>query len=344
MPTTVDQARGLIGFLSPLCGSRATGKVVVVPPTAATGNTLLGPNWWLYPVVGGALRVDRAYRVLPNYSAGADAGYVWTIPPGPGGLAVDVEAHVGGSRFNLPAGTTMAWADDVPSAFVGAGASLAVEAAGITGGDDIPQTGSDRLYGVAVYENLGAAYVALDLFRSSIGGKMPGAMICWDSGATDATFVGRGRQGYRERFNVLLVCDRADSDSRRRGEGMRLLDKAVDLILWKQIYGDELQKGGGIIVSAIHHANVIGRFRLAPPDKSWSQSYIYGLRIEATRIATDTYSATMADLEKARIKANIPVANPPGDPNPLQMVDVTVPIDDGDAGTGPDGDADADDL
>lgn len=319
MTTTVEQGRGLLGFLSPLCGTRATGKLTIVPKTGTVGTTLLGPNWWLYPVINGALRTDLVYRILPNYGNTDPADYTWSLPPGGG--PVNVEAHVGGSRYNLPAGTVMLFADDVPDGLDG-DTSVTVETSGITGGLDVPLVGRDRLFAVAQYEEVGQAQIALDLFRSTVG-AFPAALIVWNSGATDSTFVGRGRQGYRERFELLIVCDNSQGEARRRGEGLRLLDNAHDQILWKQIYGDDLQQGGGIVISAIHHANVVGRFRL-PLTKEWAQYYVYGLRIEATRVAIDAYKSNAQALQKARIKAQNPDANPPGDANPLTLVDETV--------------------
>lgn len=316
MTTTVDQGRGLLGFLSPLCGTRSTGKVLVVPPAGTSGSVVLSPNWWLSPVIDGGIRPEFAYRVLPNYAA--ESPFAWEIPPS--GALVDVEAHVGGDRYDLPAGTILRWADFVPEGLDESTDGVEVSADyPITGGANVPELGSDRLVAVSFYEQLGQAQIALDLFRSNVG-AFPAAILVWDSGSTDATFTGRGRQGYKERYNLLLVCDRADSDPKRRGEGLRLLDLAHDLLLWRQVYGDEEQKGGGIIVSAIHHTNVVGRFRL-PTTKDWQQFYIYGLRIEATRIAQSVYSSNAKPWRKTRVQAQTPETNFPTDPNVKDIVD-----------------------
>jgi len=254
--------------------------------------------------------------VLPNFAAAP--AYGWEIPPG-GGL-VDVESHVGGARYNLDAGTVMRWADAIPEGLDIDG--VTVDVGGVTGGDDDPLLGVDRLNAVAIYESIGSPQISLDLYRSSVG-QFPAAIMVWDSSSL-GTPVGRGKQVYNERWNLLIVTERAESDPKRRGEGMRLLDAAQDLILWKQIYGDDFGKGGGFPVSAVHTQNVIGRFRVARPEKEWVQYYIYGLRLEAGRVASSVWQTSAKPWLKTRIKGHTVEANPPGDPNTLPLVDETV--------------------
>jgi len=316
MPSTIDQGRGILGFLSPLAGTRATWKVRITPPAGSTGELLLSPNWWLYPTISGAIRADLAYRILPNYDR---EDLNWALPPE--GALVDIEAHIGGARYNLEAGSVMRWADDVPDFFDIDG--LVVGPDGITGGDDEPLIGQDKIFAVSFFENIGQAQIALDLYRSTIS-AFPAAILVWDSSAKSPSFVGRGKQLYSERFNLLIVCDRVDMDPKRRGEGIRLADKAQDLILWRTIYGDEEQRGGGIIVSAVSSTNIVGRFRLTTQEPKWSSFYIYGLRIEAMRVAQDVYSTRAQPWRKSRVQANTPETNFPTDPKPLPLEDTSV--------------------
>lgn len=323
MPSTVDVARGILGLLGPLTGERAAGKVLIVPPTGTVGSLLLGPNWWFSPVINGAYRPDFAYRVRPNYAVENGA---WEIPP-TGGL-VDVESLVGGDRWNLAEGTEIRWADgDMPKGF--GPVAMTVGPGGIVGGTDevdVAEVGSDRLKWAGIIEQLGNEKAELELFRGTIA-AFPAAVLVWSASASSPKFAGRGRQAYNERFELLVVCNRADSESGRRGEGLRLLDRMEDQILWKQVAFDDEAKGHGIIVSAISGASVETRYRITLTKPEYSQFYIYGMRLAVARVATSKWSSTANPWKKSRVQAPTNETNFPTDPNPLEKADVTVKMD-----------------
>jgi hypothetical protein len=326
VPSTVDVGRGILGFLGPLTGERATGKVLIVPPTGTVGSFLLGPNWWLAATINGALRPDFLYRVRPNYANEAGA---WAIPPA-GGL-VDVESIVGGARWNLEPGTVMRWADgEIPAGFGPTG--LEVGPDGLTGGsDDVDahEVGSDRLKWAGMIEAVGNENTELELFRGSIA-AFPAAVLVWGASAESPSFSGRGRQAYNERFELLVICDRADNEAGRRGEGLRLLDRMQDQVLWRQIAFDDESRGHGVVVSAIRGVNVETRYRLTLTKKEYSQFYIYGMRLAVARIATGKWSSTANPWKKSRIQAPTNETNFPTDPNPLEKADVTVKMENDD--------------
>lgn len=317
MPSTVDCGRGLLGFLGPLTGARATGQITIVPEAGAPSQSLVPPNSFMVPVVNGSVRHDMPVRVLPNYD-NADGGAAWALPPTGG--PVSVETLVGGARHNLPAGTVMRWADDIPDGFDISGGVLAT--GGLSGADSIPTYGVDGLKYVGMFESLGTPTIDLEAFRSTVG-DFPAAVLIWE-GADKATLeLGRGDALYLERWNLIVITSRSDSDSARRGEGMRLLDSAEELLTWQTIYGDDDGKGFGIVVSAVSSSDILSRYRLTGKTEAYQQVYVYGIRLATKRKVSKVDRREFAQWLKTRIKAQNTDTNPPTDPNPLTLADVT---------------------
>lgn len=319
MTTTVDQGRGILAFLGPLTGARATGKALVEQASTATLPVELPPNMWLSPVVNGALRPQMLYRVLPDYTNVAGKG-AWVIPAGAGRL-VDIEAHLGGTRYQdaAPAGATLRWADGFPPGLVGS--SVVVNpAGGLTGADDEQTYGPDRIIGTAMYEALGTPLQTLELFRASLG-ACPAAMLIW-AGTGAKKDGGRGVARSPEYWELFIIVDRADTDPARRGEGLRLLDAAEDLVLWRNVYGDEGNTGlGGLIVGADPSGVAIrGRRRLTGTSAMFQNTYVYSLQLTAVRVAERVDFRTFGPWNRTRIDSHFPVKNPPTDPTNLPNV------------------------
>lgn len=311
MSGTITQGRGLLGFLGPLTGVRARGKVFVTPDPASVGDQILPPNTWLSPVIEGALWSQMAYRVLPDYTNIAGRG-AWGIPQA--GKLVDIEAHLGGTRFNVAKKTVMRFADAIPTGFIAD--SVVVDDNAITGGTNVPYYGSDRIVGASMYEQIGSASERLDLFRAQLG-NLPAVLLIW-TGSASPKWAGRGAARYSELWDLVVIVDRADSDAARRGEGLRLLDAMEDLVLWRTVYGDDGNTGlGGIIVSADASVEPRSRQRISGASPFFKQTYVYSISIRAIRVANRVDFRVFEPWRKTRLDVNFPV---PSEAEKLPMV------------------------
>lgn len=319
LSSTLDQGRGLLGFLGPITGKRATGKVMIKPAAGTLVDVSLPPNTWFSPVINGALYPQMLYRVLPDYTASGCGA--WVIPPA--GALVDFEAHLGGTRYELVEGTLLRWADGVPPGFdVGTATTSAATVAtgGISGADNTPIYGTDLVRGVSIYESLGTPAMQLELFRAALG-RCPSVLAVW-TGSGASKFAGRGAARYPEVWDLMIIVDRADTDPARRGEGLRLLDAVEDLVLWRTVYGDEGNTGkGGIIVSADTHVMPRSRRRVTGTSPFFQQAYIYAISITATRVAERVDFRTFGPWNLTRLDVDFPVRNPPGDPEVFPIVE-----------------------
>lgn len=317
MPGLSDVAHGLTGILQPLTGDVAAGKATLLPAVGVTGDVILPPNQWLYPVVNNGLRPDMTIRVMPNQAAGTAGDWKWTIPPA--GLDVDVTSVVGGQKHNLPAGTVLRWAEEVPEGFANDGRSV-VAAGGLTGATNTPSLGSDLVRSVVIYESLGMPKLSLEMFRAKVG-DLPAIVIVWDGSDPSPTFVGRGRKLYGERWSAILITARGDDSNLRRGETLRILDNMEDLLVWQNIYGDPLSQGNGVIVSQRTSSDVLGRFRMNGSTPAYQQHYVYGVRLATQRLArrVRVRASIAKPWLKTRIDGYIDQTNPPTDLDPLTM-------------------------
>ncbi|HEX4334700.1 MAG TPA: hypothetical protein VH062_02235 [Polyangiaceae bacterium] len=330
MATTLDQARGLIGIVGRLCGTRAGGKASFNPPL--TAPVAIGRNMWLAAVINGSIRPDLIYRVLPN-PANADGS--WQVT---GSQTIDVESLCGGVKQNLPAGTKLQWLDGaVPDGLDQIANPLFVTVANpLAGGTDVPIFGEDLVQYAAIYESVGAPNLDLELFSSAIGAT-PALVLVWEGsesadGLTMSTMnrgtarVARGRLAYKEQWSLLVITSRQDSDMRRRAEGMRILENCSDL-LFDQIWFDDVL---GIRVSDIDGVQIRSRFRLAGRTPFYQQYYVYGVRLATTRVYSKYDPRTFATWRTANISSVNPDTNLPTDPNPLPTttnVKTTIPQD-----------------
>ena len=312
MTTTLDQGRGILGFLGPITGARATGNVMVTPDpaafTAGVTSVPLAANTWLAPVLKSVFYPQIVYRVLPNYAAGAN---FWAVPQA--GALVAVEAHVGGTRYNVPAGTPLRFVDFVPDGFTqGTATSPALVAGtgGLSGGTTESFYGPDVLNQVAIYESLGPTKMTLDLFRAQIG-SCPSAMLVWNSTARPQ-FARRDQERYTESWSLMLFFDRADNDPSRRGQGLRVMDAAQDLLLHRTVYGDDGNTGlGGLIVSADPSITPTSRRRITGPEEVFKFLYVYAIGVDAIRISSRVDFRTFGPWNRTRLDVNFPIPQSP---------------------------------
>ncbi len=286
--SVIELARDIMAAINPVTGTRGTGKVLV--KTKGKTPVYLPRNWYLMPIVNGAVREELLFKVGqgPNHAIypdgkrkkssvdEPDAESWWVIQPG--GTLVDIVSVVGGIRHNLPKGTKFAFDPHNPN--------LEIEAVlqnAITDGAEPTHFGGCK--SVVQFEQLNAPTASLDAFRAAVG-KFPAVIIVWDGSepadGTTQSSIDRGRtrvgsvsQLFKERFNIFVLLERLDSGQIRSAEGLKLLD---DITYWLT----DLQAIDGEIFSSPTGVQLRGRARVAGDSAAYQHVYIYMLQISVT--------------------------------------------------------------
>jgi len=284
----IEIARDLMSAISPVTGVRGTGQIMVRPKGGA--QVFLPRNWYLMPIVNGAVREDLLFKVDQGsnravYPDGKrkkanenepDADSWWTIQPG--GSMVNIVSLVGGRRFNLPKNTKFVF-DPLNNDLE----TEAILQAPITNGSDPVHFGGCK--SVVQFEQLNAPSASLDAFRASVG-KLPAVVIVWDGsepadGTTQSsidrgrTRVGQTSQLFKERFNLFVLVERLDSSAVRSSEGLKLLE---DITNWLT----DLQSVDGEVFSSPTGIQIRGRSRIAGDNAAYQSMFIYALQISVT--------------------------------------------------------------
>lgn len=324
MPTPLDfdvveaLARAVLGQLSPLTGTRGTGTMTVSNPSGAAVE--LDPNMYLLPVVSDELADDLVFKVAPNPATALPHGKggAWTIPAG-SSLSVAVRSNLGGARHNLIAGTRLRF----DPLLEGLDDEATLDAA-ITDGADRAED-ELALRRAVYYEDLDGAAVERDIAGGRLA-QLPGGMLVWTrstpyEGRTAGTNQGSTRladgvRGFAENFRLFIVSASAAGSSKRRSDGLRLLQAATRLLSDQQTTtdGEQLTNLGSL--------EIIERTRFARTERH----YVYALTFRVNRIVTRTDNRSFVPWLRTRLRQALPGREAPEPTTPLTVVDVGVPI------------------
>jgi hypothetical protein len=281
MSTVLDIARAIMAVCQPLTGTRATGEIVLQP----TVDLVVEPNSYFYPVVNGSVRHDLLFKIARNPAREDKTWHLTANTPTP----VQVLSNIGGARHNMPAGTRFVieqpWREGL--------ADRPVTLGGFTGGADPVENQDLALWNFVPYESFGAQQ-NLELFRSSIGGRFPAAMIVWTesepadgmstSGVVRPTKRGAGKISMSELFDIMLISNNASSEHERRGQGLRVLDEMTALLVDRmEVDGFNFSSPGGI--------HIRKRYRTPPNGEQFYKAFqVYNLTLSAqnTFVQLDT--------------------------------------------------------
>lgn len=294
MSGVVDTARAILAAAQPTTGDRASGTVAV---TTTGSEVVLPRNSVLLPVLNGQIRNELIFKTdKGTHLQNGCPKYSWLIPAG--GASVSVISNVGGARHNLPAGTVLRW--DPP--ITGLSPTATVEAPGFAGGADPTFFGG--LKSAVVYEQFGGPSPSLEIFRSRMN-LLPGMMVVWDGSepadgaATNQLERGSSRAGrdsllFREKFLILVIVNRKDSDDKRRDEGLEALDSLTEWLT-------DRQSVDGLVFSTPTGAQIRERFRLSGDSLVYQEHYIYGMRLSVVRAYTRRDARSYNDWLSTRI-------------------------------------------
>ncbi len=310
-------ARAVIGQLSPLSGTRGTGRVLVVNDTA--DEITLEKNMYLLPNVGslGELADDLVFKTRPNPDTLEEHGQggVWTIPANDE-LAVDVWSNLGGARHNLPAGTLLRW--DPPLTGLAPTVVLVDAITDAANKADLP-----RLDALVYYEDLDSARIAKDLASGRI--TTPGAFLIWEGstpaeGRTAGTNQGSTRADterrfFAENYRLFFAVSDVSSDRVRRGGGLRLLQGATRLLSDQQVTFDFEQLTG------LGALEITSRSRFIRGERH----YVYQLAFRMNRVLRRLDTRSFIPWLQTHIVASAPGREAPEPTTPFVMADVTDP-------------------
>jgi hypothetical protein len=310
--------RAILAQLSPMCGVRSTGTVTVTADAGA--DKVLQPNTYLVPVIGGQERSDLVFKVTRNPATvnANGTGGAWTISGGATG-SVAITSNVGGARHNLADGTTLRFSPEVEG-FV---ATATLDAAMVDGAD----TGQ-LVKEVAFFEDLDAANPSKDIFASLLA-RFPALMLAWQSTEPAEGTTAGLRQGstrgarrvrfMRETFSLYAISGRLEGDTKRRQEGLLILQAATRLLTDRQCNDD-----GEALSSVGAGVEIVNRDRLARGAKH----YIYFLSLRVNQTLQPIDSRTFNTWITSAIAQALPGGEAPEPTGDLTVVDVEVDMTD----------------
>jgi hypothetical protein len=275
--TVVNQMRGVMNLLHPLTG--ATRAQLTLTLTASPGVTfLLKPNAWVFPVLGGGATGPATRRPDLLFKTGRNPlredGF-WQITDA--GNTVPIIANLGGVRHNVPNGVTFNF--DFPSDDI---VTMVVTSIDVLATDPV---GPGNIQSMAIYEEASSDFF-LDLRRASVVTKFPAVIVSFENmfpadGSTVNTLsrreqIARDASLYRIDIQLTLFSSRDEGDSRRRLEGMSIVDGMMRLLTNRSGTddGDCVSNPGGV--------QVLQMFRDNDNQQDFQKFYIYTLRIATT--------------------------------------------------------------
>jgi len=217
-------ANRLAGLVGGEMGNYATGTATV-KSTAAEGTVPGGT--YAYPIIDGSLDPDLLVVVARNADT-TDGSW----PVTSSGTSVGIEAVLGGTGGNLPAGTELRWHPVLD----GIEELSRVAAPGLTGGTFSEAYGALRCF--RQHKDFDSKEAAEALFFARVP-TTPAAVLSWEAtipggGSTVASVGmnpsrgGRGKQVYNHTWQLFLCTSRFDSEDLRRREGQALLDNLLE--------------------------------------------------------------------------------------------------------------------
>lgn len=283
-----ELARCIMALIQPLTGDRATGKITI---SATSADVVMTHKRWLAPVINGQLREDMAVKVAFNPD---EARGKWTVTNA--GIEVPAFSLVGGARHNLMiAGTVMRWLGSGGSVAVDDGISPDVLVTDSFVGGTTP-TAFGAIKSVGTYEQFRAPFKNTDLLRAGLA-ELPAVMIVWGdsepaegSAGDKITQAGYGVNLFREKFQIIVVVNRRDSDPTRRGEGLQLLSDISDLIAWRQ----DVDR---VVFSTPEALQILTRSRVMADETM----YAYQITFRLTYAQHKTDKRTFSDWLKTRM-------------------------------------------
>ena len=275
--TVVNQMRGVMNLLHPLTGT--TRAQMTLTLTASPGVTfLLKPNAWVFPVLGGGAsgpatqRPDLLFKTTRNPLR--EDGF-WQITDT--GNTVPIIANQGGVKHNVPNGVTFNF--DFPSDDI---VTMVVTSIDVLATDPV---GPGNIQSMVIYEDAAPDFF-LDLRRASVVTKFPSVIVSFENmfpadGSTVNTLDRRSHTGrdaslYRVDLQLTLFSSRSEGDSRRRLEGMSIIDSMMRL-LTNRIGTDD-----GDCVSNPGGVQILQMFRDGENQQVFQKYYIYTVRIATT--------------------------------------------------------------
>lgn len=275
--TVVNQMRGVMNLLHPLTGT--TRAQMTLTLTASPGVTfLLKPNAWVFPVLGGGAsgpatqRPDLLFKTTRNPLR--EDGF-WQITDT--GNTVPIIANQGGVKHNVPNGVTFNF--DFPSDDI---VTMVVTSIDVLATDPV---GPGNIQSMVIYEDAAPDFF-LDLRRASVVTKFPSVIVSFENmfpadGSTVNTLDRRSHTGrdaslYRVDLQLTLFSSRSEGDSRRRLEGMSIIDSMMRLLTNRvgTDDGDCVSNPGGV--------QILQMFRDGENQQVFQKYYIYTVRIATT--------------------------------------------------------------
>lgn len=289
MTSVIRTARAILGGISSLTGTRASGTVLV---TAGGGDVGLPRNRYALPVIDGQQRPDLAAKV----DEGPNDDKSWTVTSS--GTSVSMFSNMGGIRQNLPGDTVLAF--DPPIS----GIKSAVVTVPFTGGANA--SGFGALKDAAMVEHLGT--LPVDLSRSSIKG-FPCALLAWsddepaDSSTTSmmsprSSRLGTRKNLYKITYQLSVISERSESDHARRAYGIEILDQIAELLVDRNtVDGEHISNPSGL--------QIVRRWRETGGGPAYQKYYVYAMLVSAmvtfrredTR-SYNTWALTVLNVDK----------------------------------------------
>jgi hypothetical protein len=324
-------ARGIIGQLAPLTGTRATGAVLV--ENDSDDELVIAKNTYLIPVVGshidpdaGELRYDLVFKTTPNPDTLEEHGVggSWTVPAHDT-LEIGIQSNTGGAQHNLLEGTLFQW--DPP---IDTDAARVPLVADMTSGEAPEESTRVAVQRIQYFEDLNANAIERDIQSARL--QLPGILLTWEAstpgeGRTAGTNQGStrlsaGKRLFMETFRLFVVVGHQGGDSPRRGSGLRILQACTRLLSDQETTRDfeRLASNGSLEITA--------RNRFARDERH----YVYSLAFRVQRIYSVLEARTFIPWLKTHIIATLPGRDDPEPTDPITMVDVTDPMPPGVAG------------
>jgi hypothetical protein len=283
MNVILRTARSVMSILSPLMGERSSGWVLV----RATGAPATLPkNSYAVPVVGGQVHFDALIKSLPES----------TIDPA--GTLVPAASVLAGAITNLAPGTPLRWDPPID----GIEAVSEVAPAGFTGGMSARGYGAVRQ--VKLYEQIGSATAATDLFAAKVG-HFPALVLSWDQSAHPTDIVTRKSRvsiQFREHWLLSIVASRHDGSDQRRHEALEVLEAATQLLA-------DRSEMDGEIISLPCPLRVESRRRIAVAPTS----YVYAVAFNTMHTLERREWRTIADWLRTRLTTTTKTGDDPED-------------------------------
>jgi hypothetical protein len=200
---------------------------------------------------------------------------------------------------NLAPGTPLRW--DPPIS--GIEAVSEVGPAGLTGA--VGASGFGALRQLKLYEQIGSASAAQDLFAAKVG-QFPAAVLSWDQSSQPMDVVTRKSRTailFREHWLLSVIASRHDSGEQRRHEALELLESATQLLA-------ERSEMDGEVISLPCPVFVESRRRIAVAPTS----YVYAVAFSTMHTLERREWRTIADWLRTRITTTTKTDVPPEDP------------------------------